>query len=86
MRSVPCTTANKYSFLLRALASPRYRPKIVFCESFCRVSTLSLTGKIMYHVLADRRPLRGQHLLNKKKRHHGLARINVNFKKATDNP
>jgi beta-1,4-N-acetylglucosaminyltransferase len=49
-----CVPICLAAFLLRALASPRYRPKIVFCESFCRVSTLSLTGKIMYHVLADR--------------------------------
>ena len=42
------------AFLLRVLASPWYHPKIIFCESFCRVKSLSMTGKIMYHLLADR--------------------------------
>lgn len=39
-------------FLFRVLGVlPNCR--IVFCESYCRVQTLSLTGKLLYHNLAD---------------------------------
>ncbi|CAM9552532.1 unnamed protein product [Discosporangium mesarthrocarpum] len=38
-------------FALRII--PGWGGKIIFCESFCRVKTLSMTGKIMYPI-ADR--------------------------------
>ena len=49
------------AFLLRMLGpasiscghSGRPQPTIVFCESFCRVKSLSMTGKFMYYI-ADR--------------------------------
>ena len=40
--------------LLLRLPSPAWRrPTVVFCESFCRVRSLSMTGRLLYYV-ADR--------------------------------
>ena len=49
-----CLPVCLAAFVLRLLASPWYHPKIIFCESFCRVRSLSVTGRVMYHLLADR--------------------------------
>ncbi|CAM9545337.1 unnamed protein product [Choristocarpus tenellus] len=46
-----CVPICLVAFILRVFGDQRGR--IVFCESFCRVRSLSLTGKIMYR-LADR--------------------------------
>ena len=53
-----CVPVVFAAFLLRMLGpasilSGRPQPTIVFCESFCRVKSLSMTGKIMYYI-ADR--------------------------------
>jgi beta-1,4-N-acetylglucosaminyltransferase len=55
------------AFILRLLLLPvrRYRPSIVFVESFCRVQRLSLTGKLLYPI-ADKFIVQWPQLLSKK--------------------
>jgi hypothetical protein len=50
-----CVPICLAAYLLRvlALSDSIYRPYIVFAESYCRVQSLSLTGKILYPI-ADR--------------------------------
>lgn len=50
-----CVPICLAAYLLRvlALSDSVYRPYIVFAESYCRVQSLSLTGKILYPI-ADR--------------------------------
>lgn len=44
-----CLPIAVWTFLGRILCL--CEGKIVFCESFCRVKTLSLTGKLLYHIV-----------------------------------
>ena len=50
-----CLPVVVAAYVLRLVSLGRVAPRIVFIESFCRVNTMSLTGKILYHLrIADR--------------------------------
>lgn len=57
-----CVPVCLVAFIFRLLGVKRI--KIVFCESFCRVTSLSLTGRLLYPI-ADRFVVMWPHLLNR---------------------
>ena len=45
-----CVPLCLVASVLRFVSGQHYYPRLVFAESFCRVESLSLTGKILYRI------------------------------------
>ena len=65
-----CCTA----WFLRIISAQYYNPRIVFIESFCRINSLSLTGKILYRI-ADKFIIQWPNLLLRHKNAEYVGKI-----------